>query len=368
MNKLITVIKVVLRPPYRVLRWIYRYVHIRKETSILLRIPISDIPKIFYFGITEHSNMGDLAQYYCIQNWLKTKYPSARVYEFDATAVVDTRFGFLDKLNRILRPNDTIVFQSGYTTQDLGGNHEYMHRVVIDRFPDARIVMMPQTIFFEYEKNRERTADSYNQAKNMLYLSRDHVSYEQALSMFPDVTNQLYPDIVTSLIGKYNFNYNRSNILLCCRNDGEKFYSYDEINELRERLSGLDDVHMADTTIKTHYRKIRKNLKKFVDDEIEKFSHYKLTITDRYHGTIFSLAANTPVIIIKTTDHKVTTGADWFKGVYDGSVMVAESLDHAYDLAEKIMENYDYPILNSHFNEEYYNKLSVLVDDLGKEK
>lgn len=51
-------------------------------------------------------------------------------------------------------------------------------------------------------------------------------------------------------------------------------------------------------------------------------SHYKVVITDRYHGTIFSLIANTPVIIIKSTDHKVTTGADWFKGIYDDYVYV----------------------------------------------
>jgi exopolysaccharide biosynthesis predicted pyruvyltransferase EpsI len=98
------------------------------------------------------------------------------------------------------------------------------------------------------------------------------------------------------------------------------------------------------------------------------FSRYRVTITDRYHGTIFSLAANTPVIVIKTTDHKVTTGADWFKGVYDDSVFVAESLDHAYELAGKILKNYNYPILRSYFKENYYDRLSALVDNLGKSR
>lgn len=325
-----------------------------------------DSPRIFYFGITEHSNMGDLAQYFCIQQWIKNNYPAVAVHEFEATTIVDVRFGFLEKLSRILNPDDTIVFQSGFTTSDLGGCHELMHRMVIDRFPKARIIMMPQTIFFKEEKNRLQTAKSYNQAENMLFLSRDKVSYEQALKMFPDVTNLLYPDIVTSLIGNYNFCHERRKILMCCRNDSEKFYSNDEINALRQKLSCLDEVSMVDTTIKTHYTKIRKNLPKFVSDQIEMFSCYRVTITDRYHGTIFSLAANTPVIVIKTTDHKVVTGADWFKGVYDDSVFVAESLEHAYELAGKILKNYNYPILRSYFKEKYYDRLSARLDDLGK--
>ena len=66
---------------------------------------------------------------------------------------------------------------------------------------------------------------------------------------------------------------------------------------------------------------------KHIINEIERYSHYKLIVTDRYHGTIFSLVAGTPVIIIKTTDHKVITGAEWFKGLYDKYVYVANTLD-----------------------------------------
>ncbi|VGO18259.1 Putative pyruvyl transferase EpsI [Pontiella sulfatireligans] len=310
--------------------------------------------------------MGDLAQYFCIREWIGRNYPSLPVYEFEATTIVDTRFGFLGKLARVIKPNDLIFFQSGFTTADRGGCHELMHRVVIDRFPTARILMMPQTIFFHSEENRLRTSKSYNQARNMLFLSRDKVSYEQALKMFPDVQNVLYPDIVTSLIGKYNFQHQRHGIFMCCRNDYEKFYSADEMDEFASKLSDLDTVDMGDTTISTHYLKIRENLGQFVSNQIELFSKYKLTITDRYHGTIFSLAANTPVIVIKTKDHKVTTGADWFKGVYDDSVMVAESLDHAYELAQKILASYDYPVLQPFFKEKYYDALPARVAQLGK--
>ena len=50
----------------------------------------------------------------------------------------------------------------------------------------------------------------------------------------------------------------------------------------------------------------------------------------------FVLVNTTPVIIIKSTDHKVTTGADWFKGIYDEYVYLAEDLDDAYEIAKRL--------------------------------
>ncbi len=366
----------ILRPPYRLLTLPYRFAkgilqlrYMKKETERLLHISSNPgQPKIFYFGITEHSNLGDLAQYYCIRKWISKYYPHINCYEFESTTVVNTHFNFLDRLSKILNPDDIIIFQSGYTTQDFGGNHELMHRLVIDRFPDARIIMMPQTILFRTEEGKQLTSQSYNQDSNLLFLARDRVSYESACAMFPDVEVKQYPDIVTSLIGHYTYNYERNKVLFCCRNDGEKFYSDEEINRLRQKVSCLMPADMKDTTIKVDYKKIRNDLEYYIENEIKLYSHYKLLITDRYHGTIFSLVSNTPVIVLKTTDHKVTTGVEWFHGVYDDYVFLAESLEHAYQLAETILKNeYTYH-LEPYFDREYYKKLKGVVDEKYGEK
>lgn len=72
--------------------------------------------------------------------------------------------------------------------------------------------------------------------------------------------------------------------------------------------------------------------------------------------------AGTPVIIIKTTDHKVTTGADWFKGVYDDYVYVAEDLNDAYNHAIEIMGKALKNLLPAYFKESYYDKLKELFE------
>jgi exopolysaccharide biosynthesis predicted pyruvyltransferase EpsI len=373
MNK---ILKSILRPPCRLIRLPYQFVkriiqlwHIRNETDRLLHIPnAASQPKIFYLGITEHSNLGDLAQYYCIRKWINENYPSVNVYEFESTTVIDTHFNFMDRLSKILNPADIIFFQSGYTTQDLGGNHELMHRIIIDRFPNAKIVMMPQTIFFKSEERKQLTSKCYNQDKNLLFLARDRFSYEMACAMFPDVTVKQYPDIVTSLIGYHNYNYERNKVLFCCRDDSEKYYSDEEINRLRQKVGRLLPTDMIDTTIQVDYKEIRKKLEHYIENQIKIFAHYKLVITDRYHGTIFSLVSNTPVIVIKTNDHKVTTGVEWFHGVYDDYVFLAESLEHAYKLAETILKNeYTYH-LEPYFDREYYKKLKEIIDEKYGEK
>lgn len=329
----------------------------KKDALRLDNLSLYGKQRLYYLGITAHSNLGDMAQHYCICKWINENYPEYDHILFESDTVVDSRSGFIEKFIKLYRHQDIIVFQSGYTTQDLGGNHEQMHRLIIDNMPEAKILMMPQTIFFAHEENKNRTAESYDKAKHMLFLARDFVSYDMAKEMFPHVTVKAFPDIVTILIGLLNFNNPRKGICLCRRDDSEKYYSEEELMKLKAKLEEKEPVVVTDTTIKVPFREIRANKQKYIEGNIEKFSHFKVTITDRYHGTIFSLAAGTPVIIIKTTDHKVTTGADWFKGVYDNYVYVAEDLDDAYRKASAICKSFDYQTLAPYFNENYYSKL-----------
>lgn len=280
--------------------------------------------------------------------------------------VCDERYGFINLFSKVYKSSDIIIFQSGYTTQDLGGNHDYMHRLIVQTLPDAHILMMPQTIFFKNDENRKRTAEILNKARNMLFLARDYNSYEQAKVMFPDIKVQAFPDIVTTLIGKYAYDFPRSGVCLCVRNDGEKFYSDEEINSLKNQLSEKVDVELTDTNINLATQLLRNDFKQQLENIIKKFSKFEAVITDRYHGTIFSLCAGTPVIIIKTTDHKVTTGADWFKGIYDDYVYVASDLANAYNIYMNKIHN----IKRSHrlqpyFYDKYYAKLYDIFNQLN---
>lgn len=334
----------------------------------VLKADRGDKKAVFYLGIPAHSNLGDLAQGICIRRWIKKHYPERHTYEIETDSLVNTSFPVLKTLKNTYRDGDIIVFQSGYTTTDLGGFADEMHRAVMKALPDAPMLMMPQTIFFQKKENEKRTSEEYNKMKNMLYLARDEVSFAKAKEMFPDIALGLYPDIVTTLIGNQKVNTDRNGILFCLRNDGEKFYSDEELSVLEEKCREISDISRTDTTKKGVISEIVANAEKYIYDEINCYSKYKIIITDRYHGTILSLAAGTPVIIIKTTDHKVTTGALWFKGVYDGYVHLASSLDDAFEIAKDILsKDYDYT-LSPYFEREYYDKLKNTFENTGVEK
>lgn len=341
----------------------YRVIH--NEMALINSVkPSIDKFRIYYLGITPHSNLGDMAQHYCICKWIEENYPQYELLKFEAKTVVQPNAKFIERLKYLYTDKDIIVFQSGYTTQDLGGQHELMHRMVIDAIPHARILMMPQTVYFQYEDNRKRCAENHSRAKRMLFLARDYVSFQQAKTMFKGIKIEAFPDIVTTLIGSLSFNNHREGVCLCKRNDSEKFYTDDELEVLIDRIKKTDDVTITDTSIQENYLEVRNNMKFYIEREIEKFSHYKLTITDRYHGTIFSLIAGTPVIIIKTTDHKVITGADWFKGVYDDYVYVANDLNEAYNLYCTVLSKPLNHKLSSYMKEHYYDKLKDLFETL----
>lgn len=353
--------------------WLYRPVKLfyftsihRKDASRLdsLLNKSEGSPRVYYLGITAHSNLGDMAQHFCITKWIKENYPDYDLIMFESNTVVDARSGFIKKFNKIYRKQDIIVFQSGYTTQDLGGNHEYMHRLIVDKMPYANILMMPQTIFFQKEENKKLCAESLDKAQHMLFLARDFVSEKMAIEMFPHISVKAFPDIVTTLIGTLQFNNIRNGVCMCCRNDVEKFYSDEDLETLKNKIEHTTTVTRTDTTIQASYIEIRKNLRHFIEGEIEKFSHFKVVVTDRYHGTIFSIAAGTPVVIIKTTDHKVTTGADWFKDVYDDYVQVATDLDDAYNKTIEFMKSNRSHEMKPYFKQNYYDRLKSYFEEI----
>ncbi len=358
-------IRKILRPVKRLYRRICTFFHVEKEIRLFkkkLNMPHND-KRVFYLGTTENNNLGDNAQFYCITKWIKKHLSDYTFFYNDATTIVAPNHKWLHIfIQNYKEESDIIIFQSGYTTQDLGGNHELMHRLIADSLPNAKILMMPQTIFFQHEENKIRTSKSYDKCHKMLFLARDRVSYQMALEMFPHIQVEQYPDIVTTLIGKFQFDHHREKIFICRRNDEERFYSEDEIMNLKDRLQNKYQVEIGDTQSRVSGRKTRSNIKHYLFQEIERLSHFKVVITDRYHGTIFALCANTPVIIIKTNDHKVTTGIDWFKGVYDKHVYLASSLDDAYAKAIEIYNHFEYRPLSSYFQEKYYDNLLALFE------
>lgn len=320
---------------------------------------------LFVFGAPYHSNAGDQAQTYCIEKWAKENYPGYTVRIFDTRKITNNQ-NILRRIRKCIKREDKIFLHSGYHTTDLYMYEENMQRRVVELFPDHQVVMLPQTIFYQNMEEAKKAEEIYNSHPDLMILCRDEVSYNTANEIFPKAKKSLFPDIVTTLIGSYRYNYVRKGILICTRNDKEGLVTSEEKERLIEQLSMIDTVDQTDTTLPIDANYFSLHRKEILEKEWDKYAHYKVVITDRYHGTIFSLIANTPVIVMPSTDHKLESGVKWFPESYKDYVTYCPDSKMIPDVVKAYYErkmDYNIPEL---FQTEYYSKLRSLIEEQTK--
>jgi len=290
---------------------------------------------IYYFCIPVHSNLGDQAQLFCWQRLFTEWYPTYKLIPIACEFLTEESFA---EIRKRIKPGDKIFIHSGYLIFDPHPHLPFIRKIV-DAFHDFPIVILPQTININDDKVVSLTQSSFNSHPNLTIIARDKVSKDNADRLFPNCNRRLMPDVVTSLIGNDQLtlsNRNRNGVLFCIRNDGEKFYSAEQISELRNRFKVRTDI--CDTTIIKDMYSWTQKREKYIRLILNRFSKYKIIITDRYHGTIFSQIANTPVIVLSSTDHKLSSGVNWFpKEIFGNNVFFAENLDKAYTIASEIL-------------------------------
>lgn len=314
-------------------------------------------PMIYYFCIPIHSNLGDQAQLVCIKSWLRENYTEYTVAEICSRTVPHN---YINQIQKQIKSCDLIFIHSGY----LFMNDETdvpMILNVIKAFKQNKIIILPQTINFSSKEMEQKFQHIFNLNSNITLLCRDFVSYDKALFLFPNIKCVAFPDVVTSLIGSFKSDYHRDGICFCLRNDKEKFYSEEEMSNLINRLSQYKHI-IIDTTLSISPFKMNHNRKKIIYDMINNLAHVKLVITDRYHGTIFSVIANTPVIILNSTDHKLSSGVKWFpNNIFGEAIQYARNLNEAYELANNILNNYKDIKNSTYFKEKYWSQLRNIL-------
>ena len=315
---------------------------------------------IFLFGSPYHPNMGDQAQTYCIQKWYRSNFPEYDMCIFQLP--ISSKF-ILKMVRKYIRKEDMLVCHSGYHLTDLYQEQRVYFSIIKD-FRDFPIVIFPQTINYSTDDTLEEAIEVLNSHPNLTIMCRDEQSYVTAERYFSHARIMLYPDVVTSLIGTKKYDAERDGVLFCMRNDKEAYYKPEQIEMLRKRFSEyktwLTDTTRTDFPMKYIYQ----HREEALDRVLEEISHYKIVITDRYHGTIFSLITGTPVVVLGTTDHKLKSGVNWFpKEIFGDYVFFANDLDEAYDLAMNVLNHYEKidHQLPAYFKERYYDVLKKKI-------
>lgn len=260
------------------------------------------------------SNLGDHAQAVAITQWLKDYFEDYSVLEFN----IDDVYKYVFSIKKIVTGKDLIILQSGGNLGDRGIWSENARRLIIQNFPNNKIISLPQTIFFsDTSKGRKElgiTKTIYNNHKNLTIIARDEHSYSLAKKYFPQCEVLLFPDFVLYLEPHLESGKKREKVLLCLRRDNESSIDEEAKNFLIKSIKDHNEEYDEyDTTLD---RNIFVNARdKELHFALDYFKQHKLVITDRFHGIIFSVITRTPCIAMKTVDHKLTESVKWFKGL-----------------------------------------------------
>lgn len=342
----------------------YRIIELFKLLFNLIKTTFSK--RIVLFGEPIHPNLGDQAQLMCTEQLLTKNYPDYKLIKAGMlfspfcdgiyTHLLNIPLIKLLLLKIFIKNDDLFIGHSGYFFVD-HHNGWFTYHTLMKHFKN-RMIILPQTVNFYTPVVKKMASRCFSNKDNLTIMCRDEVSYKNAQVLFPGTKLQLFPDIVTSLIGTREYNHERSGVLFCMRDDIETHYNPKDIEELIARFAN-ERTEKIDTTIKVGLSDILKNRDRYINEMIEKISTYKVVITDRYHGTIFSAIASTPVVVIASADHKLSSGVNWFsKEVYGDAVQYATSLEDAYEKASTILKQKDRTYSNpAYFKEGYWDKL-----------
>lgn len=211
-------------------------------------------------------------------------------------------------LKKNIRNQDIIILSGGGYIGD-----EYIEvyqpiKKMLRIFKKNKILIFPQTIFFK-SKNRENQFISLcKKCSNLKIFVREKKS--QKIFSDYDIKTFCVPDIVLN----ENIITHKKNgpILLCMRNDVEKYIDNSTISSAKRILNNLNLSFIETDTILENSFDLNLREQK-LNEILNKFANSSLVITDRIHGMIFSYLTQTPCIALNNYNHKVRCEYNWIK-------------------------------------------------------
>lgn len=318
----------------------YPYYKARKKNSNL----------VFFVMTPEHSNVGDHAIALAADKILhefKIEYMEVTCEQLSKLSYA----GYLDVFN-----GADIVVNGGGNLGTLWFSIEKLFRELLIYNPDSRIIVLPNTIYYEHTDfgmaELKKSIDIYNKHNKLTIFAREQTSYKMMRKIYHDV--KLVPDIVLTL--NYSTKqFERDGCLLCLRNDCERTLTDDQQRKLVQIASKLfnNKVRQTDMCIGTPI--LVSERAEVVRMKAYEFAKAELVITDRLHAMIFCAITATPCIVVNSRSPKVLGCYKWLINLEN--IKIAENISDIAQLYQAMRvgrSKYSVPSLEAEFQELYY--------------
>lgn len=285
--------------------------HIRYD-FMLKKISSSDHgKKIYIMNVPEHGNLGDQAITKAELEYLNKYFSSSDIIEIPSKMISYK----LKELKEVIKKNDILFLHGGGYLGTIWPEEEEIARVVIKNFFNNKIIVLPQTMYYEESNFGKAYLESskiiYNNHPDLHLCAREEKTYEAFKENFPNTHAVQVPDIVLYL-NESKEQWIRQGMLVCFRNDKEAVKSNDVEMKLKlvSRKMNLK-ITYTDTVIDKIVTK--KNRNKELEKKFEEFKKSKVVVTDRLHGMIFSVVTGTPCVALNNKSGKVKGVYQWVK-------------------------------------------------------
>ncbi|WP_436880205.1 polysaccharide pyruvyl transferase family protein [Psychrobacter okhotskensis] len=289
---------------------------------------IEDKEDIIFLDYPLYHNVGDLLIILGTFSFFKNNRVKPRSY----FSTLNTN---IDQLKKDITKKTTIICQGGGNFGDLYPAHQNLREQLIKSFPHNKIIILPQTAYYENIENQKKSEKIFRAHNNVIMFARDKATY----NIFKDFSSHSYlmPDMAHELYSELPKSKKNKSILYFLRNDVEKNPIQ---SALKERIEVYDCVDWSDLLTKKDHRvayaihrmvRLNKKLKSSKIDRAifklwsihsqllaskmsKKFSSYEKIVTSRLHGHILSCLVDVPSSIIDNSYGKNTSYYDlWTK-------------------------------------------------------
>lgn len=301
------------------------------------------------------------------------KYLSIHFSEWNIDEINYTFYQYWSqKAIKRVKENDVILITGGGYAGDLWPENQKLLEDVIHSFPNNKVILAPQTVFYRENNKVERYMKFkkiLQNHKNLYVIAREQNTFRLLENQFELKAHDrlfLLPDFVLTLQSSIE-NQKRQGVGYCLRDDEEKVIKKDEWDLLRKYVSlqmeGEHYICMAKqhTEIPVWTRNL------FLQRKFKEFSKCQLIITDRLHGMIFAVITKTPCIALDNISHKIS-------GVYQdienlSYVRLASNIDEVVKYVDEVLQtspeirDTELSLLQKNIRKQYSNIFNILVNE-----
>ena len=320
--------------------------------------PFSDM--VYVIGCPEFSNLGDNAIMIAEVEFIKKcGIPSKHI-----ECITEKEFlKDYEIISKLIGKKRLICGLGGGNMGNQYGSEEKVRRTMLECFPDNKIIIFPQTIFFvgeSKEADEQESKKYYNGQANLTLIAREKESYKKMKQLYPDTEILLTPDIVLSAkMETFDVTpQKRKGVLFCLRNDVEKNLSEDIVRRLKEFLKECS-LKYRETDMYSDCDISNDNRRDCIRKKMQEFCSAEIVITDRLHGMVFAAITETPCIVFNNYNHKVEGVYQWIK--YLPYIKFVNSIEDAEKCIPELLK-----MCNCKFDNEplkrFFDKISMLIN------